>query len=714
MAKIKLTPEKKVEISQYLTTLYVNEKTNRTDLTNKQDEWWMRHLGIWSAKKDKNFPWKGSADVQTGITMYSDSALEARFSAALNTVKFCDISSNVSEASHKAAKRVENYINNYWQHITKVKSVLLSGFQYPVVEGTWFIKIIPKKLTKKVKKFRVVELISDSIKKIGQYMTGADGKMVTDERDRDEFVGAIWENLPRRNISFDNSVDHLSKCLWASTEFDKSASEIWNLANGKNEEQRWHDVDDILKTMAKNEIPSMRKNQQDYMEDQSKNEYLGYIHTLTARKTFIEFWIEYNMGTVDKPDYKKMMFIVEKESKTLVYEEENEFFDKRIPIVSAPFYRMAGKIDGQGMPQRLASSNDIIDIQTDQAIDNNTLCNTLTGTIITQPGMDLDKMQMQPGKFIPVKAHDNVKQWVFNNRLGDIQQLLNFHMSIIEKKSLVSDYSLGRESEVNKKATMRGTAMLLQEYGLNLDPLIQNIQNMLKEAMYQTLQCFYEFMPAKGIKYSYKGKVQQDQAQAGQPINPMQASNDEFIIGELKREDLEYIDDWDINILRGAVDVMLETEKQSAMFLYQTFAQDQSGEIDMTAVRRNLIEVVAPRQAQTIIKTPLAIQKEQFVDAKMKELAQLQLQLQQQAQILTQVKQQHDSQVLSEKAQLEESKFIHALQRKGASADEIALKVAEFRKQYIAREAGNAQGINPMQLAQESGVPQQPAGGING
>jgi hypothetical protein len=229
--------------------------------------------------------------------------------------------------------------------------------------------------------------------------------------------------------------------------------------------------------------------------------------------------------------------------------------------------------------------------------------------------------------------------------------------------------------------------------------------------------------------------------QPGQPIQ-MQP---ETLPGTLKREDLEYKDDWDIGVLKGAVDVMLEQDKQTAQFLYQMAMNDQTNYMDKGFAIKNLVETIAPRESKSILKTPIELQKEQFVDNKMQELTQKENQLNQMAQALQaqQQGQPSDTKKPSEsisfkdlppegqvqmaaqagiklslpqqqslhpaavKAQETEKQFVQELQSKGATSQDISKLLPIFRQEYIKREM--AQQGAPQQTPQAQ--PQNPPQG---
>jgi hypothetical protein len=688
MAKrIEIDDRKKKEIANYLTTIYNLESANRNDLDSNIDEYWSRYTTQYSAKKDKNFPFVGSCDFKGGIIEYSVSGVVGKFKNAVNSIKFASIISQTSKESAASAKNVENFINNFWYRKAGAKKVILALFQMLVVEGTAFIKVIPKRQVKKVKRFKFREMISNVVNKVRQYLPGQDGQIQTEDKERDEFLGAIWENVPTTKVMFDSSASSLEKSTFQMTEFDLSLSQI----NNKIKNDGWYNTEKIFKGVQANPQPTIKTttNTDKGQSEQTKNDYQGFNNLLTTKKTFLEFWVEYNMGTVDEPDWQEMQFIQSYDTKELVWHDENRFFDKRRTLLSCPCWEVSGKIVGEGIPQRLASLSDEFDRLFNQATDNNTLSNTITGTIVEQPGMDIEKMTMQPGQFIPVKAHDNIKQFQFTNRLGDIQVLMQNLMILIERKSLVNDYSMGRGDSTNKKQTARGTQMLLQQQALALDALMQNVQELLRDAIYMTLQDLYEFMPNEGIKYSYQDEATQTYKE-----------------GVLMRSDLEYIDDFDIGVLQGVVDVMVNAEKQAAQLLLQAFGQDQTGETNTYEIKKNFATVFAPRKAHDIMREPKEIQQLKMIQAKGQELMQKEQMINQQAAQLDQVMKQHQAHMIGEKAQFEEDKFMYELGKKGVPPQEAQVLLVQFRKAHIAREHAKMAGMNP-DLADGVPTPQE-------
>jgi len=389
--KFKLTEEKKKEIAAYLCSLYSIYEQNDKSVIDNLDEWWSRYTGQHSAKKDKSFPWNGAADIQTGIVSYSCSGIEARYSSALNSVQLVNISSQVSAASNAAAKNAQNWLNNFWRHKSGVNDVLLEAFQYNTVEGSFFIQIVPDVSKRKVKRFSVRKIV-DGAKAMFQSLVGQDGEMQAEDKEINDFIAARWVNIPRRLIKFDNSANTIQKCGAVCIEFEKSPAEIFELS--KRKDNPWYNVKDILRSIKPNDLPTAENESDD---DDTKNDYIGYSNTLTHKKKFYQWWIAYNVGTPDAPDYKEMTFIISKDTGNLVYDEENSFFDKRKPVVSGKCRRIAGKIDGQGIPMYIGALNDAIDIVIDQALDNNTLSNTITGTYIPGAGFDPDKHKLEPG-----------------------------------------------------------------------------------------------------------------------------------------------------------------------------------------------------------------------------------------------------------------------------------------------------------------------------
>jgi hypothetical protein len=670
----KLNEVKRKEISEFFSTAIVQAETNRTGMRDEIKTYWSRHFGTYSCKSDKQSPFVGAADIQTGVVKINDAVLEARFYTALNTLTFCGMMARTSQEANAAAKKCEDFINNYWKHKSGVLQVLADAFQYNVVEGTMFLDIVPDNIKSKKKKKYKRGMIKGLVDSVMGYLKDDQNNMITDDVPVTDFIGARWKNRPSLKILEIGSATNIQDLQGIALEYELTPSEI--VAKKKNE--GWYDIDKVIDIKQLNVQPTTNEVTADN-ENEEKNDYQGFDDTLTSKKKFYRVWCKYDTNNSGEVDNYILDF--HKDTMTLVNDEENPLFNGRFPVVSSPFYRIAGRIRGQGQPQRLGALNDENDILHDQIIDNNSLMNSLCGTAIPQKGFDPDKIKLVLGKMIPVMSHDAIKLFDLKNRLIDAQYIGQAINVLIERTSLVSDYSMGRESQVNKNPTARGTAMILREASMNLTPMMQNLQMALVDALKQTLDCLYEFMPPEGIKYS---KTDVKMSPEGEPIE-----NTEEII--IKREDLEFRDEFEITVLSGAVEVMLDAERQTAMMLLQTFGNDQSGEINVSSIKKNYIEVFAPRQAKEFWRSPQEVQMLKMIQAKAQELQMREAKVMELEQTLGEAR----NQVIGQHAQMEEQRFIMDMERQGIPQERQQELIAQFRQEFINRNMAERNGNKP-------------------
>ena len=687
--KVILTPEQKTKIVNYCLSLSTLGRADKASVESSISEYWLRHFGTYSCKKDKDFPFKGSADIQTGVIQYIDSSIEARFQAALSSLKLVKIDAQ-SQAGMIAAQHATNFLNTYWKNKSDVVQVIVNFFQFIVVEGTGAIHIRPVKAMVKVKRYALVtklQQVKDGVLELLGYKKDDKNKLETELIEQDNFIGCEWENVPILNLNFDSNVSTLKKSGWLEHIFYLSPFEIKQRVKKDNDniDTGWDEeaVKKLLAGIEKNNTPVAAQIDSPTTEsDQSKRDYQGYATGNTDKKSFSAYYVKFDIN--EDGNYKDFYVIIGKEKNLLMYYKTNEFFDNRKPFVASPCYRIAGKIEGQGLPQRMAKLNDILDTNENQKIDNRTLCNSFNFLYTPGSGFDPDKISFIPGKGIPLKSVEKTafQQLDFRSSPMNFVEDNNFIMGLVERKALVSDYSLGREAD-NPKATAAGTAMLLKEFSVNLNPLIRNLQIALEEAFRQTLWCLYETMPEDGIKYTI----------ADQTLT-------------FKREYLEFMDEFEISILEGAVETMVEQEKQTALNLYTLFGQDQSGEINTFELKKNVIDKFDPILAKTLLRTPQEVQLVQALKQKAVVMAQQEEMLNQKIAEMDQMRQG----MVIEEGKKAEDEFIKTLQARGITdTAKIAQMAEEFRKQFIAGKMSQGQPTPP-QDAPAGGMSEQPAG----
>ncbi len=666
-----LTPEQQLKVAEDLLTYKVFYETEAKDFLDNLDIYWSRHFGTYSCKKDKNYPWRNSADIQTGVIQYFDSAIEARFNAALNSLKFVHITAP-SKAGRIAAQKCADFINDYWKPKAKPEDICIDWFQNNVVEGVSILKIKPvSENPNKRKRYILKELvfkIGGVIRKLLGYATNEDKQMILEDINSQDYLGCLWEAVDMSQCGFDTSADRLKKCKFFYQEIWLTKSDC----KKREKEKGWQNIDKVWIKEDKDKGAKVDNVIIENQKEDTKKDYSGVENTKLNKQKFIEYWIEYDINNDDIDEH--CYFIVNPDKKILNYWSYNKFSDVRKPYIETQFYRIAGQIIGQGNPQRLGSLNDELDTLQNQKVDNSTAHNVTGGTyipdkVITEQVMDRFVI---PGKWLPVTAHKQIDRWFERGTPLDLQAQQNFVYSLLERKSNVSDYSMGRESSTNPNPTAKGTAMILREFSINIDPLVRNLQIALQDAVRQTLLCFYETMPAAGVKYS-----------RNIPVNPNATPNtpeeQEEII--FKREYLEFLDEFTISVLAGASDIMADSEKQIATAILQMLGADETGEIDTFAIKKNWLEKIDPVLAKDIIRTPQEVQLVQQIKQKAIELMQKEEMLNQEMAEVQKMKQE----TIIQEGQQSEKEFEAQLRtiQPPIAEEKIQSMLGEYRNKFI-------------------------------
>ncbi|MCD6448895.1 MAG: hypothetical protein J7L34_00080 [Thermotogaceae bacterium] len=625
---IELNEQKQREIVVYFRNLISERKqANKELIEEKLPEYWERYLGTYSSKKNKSFPWEGSSDVHIPFSSFATTTLESRFVNALfNSRKFISLTPLTNEAI-EPARKIEDAFNF---HITKkvgIFNIVCDMLQGILVEGTRFLKVYPYEYTRKKYKYALIRKIVKGMEKILGYETDMFNNLIKRQVEEKVFIPK-WEEISVKDLFWEKGAVSIENASWIAQRLYFNTAEI--------KKKNWINLDKI-------ENIQLTKKRTDEVE-KTKSEFIGVDTNEWLDEDdyeIYEIWTTYDLGDGDN----EYQFVVDIKNGILFYADENKFFDKRKPFVSIPCYRIAGSILGQSLPQRLALLNDELDTIHNIIIDNSILANAITYMYVPNKGFDPARIKIKPGVAIPVQSLDGViKQFEFRNVSLDLYRLENFVINLLQKMSFVSDYALGEEAV--ERPTARGTLAMLQEFAINVNFLIKNIQDGLTKAVYQTLQLLYEFMPQEGIAYfSEQGEER------------------------LTREDLEYLDDMEITVLADAVRAMKDMDKQIAITLLQVFGADQTGEVDKYKIKKYFIETIAPHLAKDILRTP-------------EEVRQLQM-AQQELLDKMQVLKQKEDELMTKEGMLQEKELENELREAGYDEKEIQRRLKDFRRTYI-------------------------------
>jgi hypothetical protein len=634
---ISISKDEEKKIVDHFVAIIDNVIANRSLLDDvKLPEYWKRYEGDWSSKKNKSFPFIGSADVHVPFTTWASDAIDSRKYSSVFSSKLIFRALGTTKESREAAPRITSFVNHYMKKKMKVAVPYSDWFLGSVVEGQRFLKTISEKVitikeyfkTRKNEDGKIIGMLKD-------FANIATGVFVS-EKKRTEKQKIISTDVATGDfIWWPSSADSIQGATGVAQRLYLTKYEIKKRVKtqgyiGKNIDRLKSPSGDDTKTKT-----------QGNFEKKEGIESSTAFEAVDVFKPF-EIWSQYKFDNQEEDEYT---FVIDIKNRVLLAANYNTNRDKRRPYVLNYHRKIPKRMIGQGMPRRLALMNDEMDTLHNIIIDNSILCNTFNFMYVEGKSQYLENWKLKPGGGIPVDSLEGtIKQLILGNPNLSLQQQESFVLSLLERLALVSDYNMGRESSQTTRPTARGTAMILHEFSVNFSKIAFNCQEAVREHVLQVMEILYEILPETTEYY------------------PNSDSEDSAVFS---RTDLEYIDDLEIVVLSDAVSASKQLQINNAGAIMDSLGQDQTGEINTLEVKKNFVNQIDRNVTDDIIRSSKEIQQ----------LQQAQQQLQQHARMLRQ-----------KEMELEEKEMIIQMKASGATDDEIKAEVTKWRTQEILEE----------------------------
>lgn len=592
-----LSKEQQVKIVSYWKSIIDNNLSNRTDLdNNKLIEYWQRHSGDYSSKKNKMMPWSGSSDIHIPVSSWACRATEARFSSGINNLdKYVSIIATNSD-DLDAAQQTQEYVNFMFKEKLNVDPLLSESAQNDIVEGVTINKLVPREIKKKEKKFKralnAIGKMSYAVKNIIDNVTGQPIKSELEmEQTEKEELKFLLTPLHLSDFLIPLNSTNIQDAPWVAQRLHLNKYELKKRAKENN----WINVGKYdTKTVSTGGYNDVVK------QDKAEREGTNPAEDIINEYKPYEIWGYYPIDNIDKEEKnidmsvedKLCLFVIDIEKNILLYADVTPFPEEFKPFTYAPFYAISGRFIGQSLPARLALLNDQLDSFFNMMNDNGKLANTVTFLAKDQKGIDWDKVIFTPGKTVVLPQIDEgfFRELRLTNHTLDYKNTIQYIHTLLERMSLITDTTMGMESAGVERPTYRGKVINLQETAINYSGIIKNFQNMVRELVVMLLDYLYWYLPGTDTTYQIpdeKGELQTK---------------------TFKREYLENRKSFKIIPLGNAVSVIAQQEKANASMLYEVFSQDNSGEVDKYALKENLIDNIDPKLKGKILRTPQEMQ----------------------------------------------------------------------------------------------------------
>ncbi len=212
---------------------------------------------------------------------------------------------------------------------------------------------------------------------------------------------------------------------------------------------------------------------------------------------FFEVYFDYD---VDNDGFaEQTVFTLHKDSRTKMRWIYHPYNHGRRPYIPNRYIERVRRIDGKGLCEMSEFMQDGTNTVVNQTVDNMTIANAKVFVAQKSEKENLPKDGIYPGCTLylddPVSGF---KEFL----LGDVKQsnfaLINLFKDYLERRTKVTDYTLGRESSLMKsRATATGTMALLQESGRHFDLIVNNSREALVEFAYQVIELYLQYDPGK-------------------------------------------------------------------------------------------------------------------------------------------------------------------------------------------------------------------------
>lgn len=468
---LKLSEDRQKFICDFLQENIKTALDNRSGLEKKYEKW----TNQFEAKPDKevkNFPFEKASNLVVPMQSITVNALVARHIQSINASRpFWTVTPLSSKWTDYAMPNQR--LMDYAQRFEMKMIANLVPFLYDQGNlGTAFAKVAWIRETYQNKTYN------------------DDGEIILYEQERSDGPRFIPIH-PSDFIMPTTSIQSLQDCPWVAHRFRLNWWTILRRSKG---------IDPAYINTEK--IKSWFKQEADEKTDKDEQrEHLFRSENVREYELF-EVWAEFDYD--DDGIYEQCVFTYSLDANTLVRPTLNPFIHGWRPFVSNQCFPRPHRVLGIGYGQKLERLQEGISTAANQAIDNASLANARCLKAKRNSGIK-PGVKIYPGKVFTLADMGDLETF----QLGDIYpssaMIINFLRDFSERDTGVSDYSLGKESQVvGSAATATSTLALIQEGSKMFDFLLTNLRQTLNEVAYQVYSLYAQFKPS-GLVFSLEG-----------------------------------------------------------------------------------------------------------------------------------------------------------------------------------------------------------------
>ena len=463
--EVKIAPDAEEKVIQWLCEQI---DTALMDRAQKEVRWqkWIKQYEEELPEK-KNFPWQNCSNLSVPVTPIQVETIHAREVNTLFSIRpYINIKPKKNSTNKAKCQSLERFLDQVFQNVLKIYKTGSQWFLEKNKMGTAYLKVYWNFDKKKIRKgkgweFRTID-------------------------------GVKAEVIPIEDIIYPTNASDIQTCAFLAQRIRTN----WNNIARKGTLKIYKNTDKIKEY---NRVDTITKESgQDVQRTKEDAEKLTRTSPdILKEYEIFEVWFDYD---VDEDGFaEQTVFTLHKDSRTKLRWIHHPYEHGQRPYVLNRYVERVGRIDGKGLCEMSEYMQDGTNTVVNQTVDNMTIANAKVFVAQKSEKENLPKDGLYPG--VTLYLDDPVtgfKEFL----MGDVKQsnfaLINLFKDYLERRTKVTDYTLGRESSMMKsRATATGTMALLQESGRHFDLIVNNSRDAIVELAYQVTELYMQNDPKK-------------------------------------------------------------------------------------------------------------------------------------------------------------------------------------------------------------------------
>lgn len=453
--KPEILEEFKIWIDQWLQQLKSENQNKIRQWAEEEKAYRAKSLG------PRSYPFKGACgDVVPAIAMAVD-PIYARMDVGIFKNDRVFKLSALKKSTLKASEALERWIQYYQKHRLRLREVCQPRLLESCKHGTMVLKTIYDDDTQKIRTYD-----TKTWKVVDKTTTNFRGPRVLGVSINDLLFPTSYQNVQHCPIVFERQ---------------RVTYQTLKVAEGQNK-------------LANCEmIRNQETNEKDDLEKEREISANKVELTFDPDKVIVwEGWCLYDINGDGKPE--KIIFTYHEDTRTLLQLRFNWYFNQRYPYTVIPYQITNDSLWGLGLCEMILPFQEMLTQWHRMATDNAYLANIRMFIARKESGIE-DPPDLYSGRtffvddptkdFIPFQAAD-----VYPSTLSERQNIFG----LVEKRTGVSDYLVGRESPiVGSRATATSTLALIKEGTQRVEEVLENIRVGLAEVIQNCIYIWIQF-----------------------------------------------------------------------------------------------------------------------------------------------------------------------------------------------------------------------------